>query len=274
MTVIAMTREMGSQGKDVAIGLAERLGLNIVHHNLVENDLSSKMKAEESDVHRYLEGKTNLLQRWSLPGKALSDLTGTQVFELAEQGNVIIRGWGSTYLLRSVPHVLCIRVCAPLQNRVDTLMERLALTDVSHARREIEKNDQAHERMLKRMIPADWRDPLLYDLVINTERVPVDEGVALVERMLKLPSFQVTEDSVNRLKQLRIESQVRAAIFHDASLRGDAAAINIQVDQDTLRVVLEGGVRKRETRVRAMEVVSAMPGISDVVDNISLVRQR
>ena len=37
MTVIAMTREMGSRGKDVALGLASRFGLEIIHHELIEH---------------------------------------------------------------------------------------------------------------------------------------------------------------------------------------------------------------------------------------------
>ena len=40
MTVVAMTREMGSLGKDVASGLAERLNLTVVHHELVERHLA------------------------------------------------------------------------------------------------------------------------------------------------------------------------------------------------------------------------------------------
>jgi len=40
MTVIAMTREMGSLGKDVAFGVAEKMGLEVVHHELVERDIA------------------------------------------------------------------------------------------------------------------------------------------------------------------------------------------------------------------------------------------
>ncbi len=36
MTVIAMTREMGTRGKEVAKHLVERLDVQLVHHELVE----------------------------------------------------------------------------------------------------------------------------------------------------------------------------------------------------------------------------------------------
>ena len=32
MPIVTMTREMGTRGRDVAIGLAEALGLEIVHY--------------------------------------------------------------------------------------------------------------------------------------------------------------------------------------------------------------------------------------------------
>ena len=37
MLAIAMPREMGSLGKDVAAGLGDQLGLKVVHHELVAN---------------------------------------------------------------------------------------------------------------------------------------------------------------------------------------------------------------------------------------------
>jgi len=55
MTVIAMTREMGSRGREVALGLADRLGLEIVHHELIEQYLAARLNLTESAVHHFLE---------------------------------------------------------------------------------------------------------------------------------------------------------------------------------------------------------------------------
>ena len=72
MAVIAMTREMGSLGKDVAQGLAEQLGLEVIHHELVERDLAERLEVGESDVHRFLEGGASLFERWKIDKKRLS----------------------------------------------------------------------------------------------------------------------------------------------------------------------------------------------------------
>ena len=272
MPVIAMTREMGSKGKDIAFGLAEKLNIPIIHHNLLEHSLSKLLDVDESDVHRHLEGKTSLLDRWKIPGKDLSNMTACEVLQLAEQGNVIIRGWGSTQLLRSVDHVLCVRVCAPLQRRIETLMQRLDSDDETQARQEIQANDLAHARILKRLVHADWQDPLLYDLVINSDRIPIDEGVALISHVLQLPSFAETVESKAHLTSLRIESQLQAILSTDTMLKGDSASINFAVDPFTHDVTLSGGVRQLATRQHMSAATSALAGVISVVDNIQVVR--
>ena len=51
MAIITMTREMGSLGRDVALGLADRLGLDLVQHELVEH-IAEKMHMQEGSVNR------------------------------------------------------------------------------------------------------------------------------------------------------------------------------------------------------------------------------
>ena len=63
MPVIAMTREMGSGGREVAAAVAARLGLTVVLHELVEHDLAEHMHVRESAVHHRLEGGATLRER-------------------------------------------------------------------------------------------------------------------------------------------------------------------------------------------------------------------
>src|SRR5438034_2329606 len=167
VTVIAMTREMGTLGKDVAAGLSERLGLSVVHHELVEHDIAERAGVRESEVHRFLEGEASLLERWKIDRKRLSRYTAEEILELTGKGDVLIRGWGATYLLRSVPHVICVRICAPMQFREQVLMQRLGIKDPLLARHEIEANDVAHNGTMQKMFGIDWTDPSLYTIALN-----------------------------------------------------------------------------------------------------------
>jgi predicted transcriptional regulator len=81
MAVIAVTREMGTLGKDVVKGLAEALGIDVVHHEMVEHDLAQQLGMAETAVHRYLEGDATLFERWKIDKQKLSRYTA-----LAAQG--------------------------------------------------------------------------------------------------------------------------------------------------------------------------------------------
>jgi hypothetical protein len=56
MTVIAMTREVGSLGTDVAAGLAEELRLKIIHSEIVANHSREPSCALSKAGHRYWSG--------------------------------------------------------------------------------------------------------------------------------------------------------------------------------------------------------------------------
>ncbi len=272
MAVIAMTREMGSRGKDIALGLADALGLSIIHSEVVEHEIASKLHTDDRAVHRYLEGRRRIRDRWNLKETAVASQTAAQVYEIADKGNVIIRGWGASFLLREVPHVLCLRVCAPMDSRARTLMERFGLEDESLARRRIEENDAAHDRVLRRIGEGDWRDPLFYDLVINTGRIAVDDGVALVEHVLRQPSFYETSVSRNRLRELKIRAQLRTVLQGDATLFHDSFGIETAVDPITGMVTLSGVTTNKQLPARAELAIAELPGVGHIQNRITVVR--
>src|SRR5262249_30828708 len=162
----AMTREMGTLGKDVAVRLAERLGLDAVQHDAVKQEIVASSGMPERKVHRFLEGEASLLDRWRIDRRRMRCCTAQEIFELGAKGNVLIRGWGAVYLLRSVSHVLSLRLCAPMEFREALVLQRLGLKDRAAARQEIEHDDAAHNGTMQRMFGIDWTDPAHYSIVL------------------------------------------------------------------------------------------------------------
>jgi cytidylate kinase len=263
MTVIAMTREMGSLGKDVAAGLADQMGLTVVHHELVEHHLAERLGVQESAVHRYLEGGASLLERWKIDKEKLSRYTAEEILELAKQGNVVIRGWGAVALLRAVPHVLRVRVCAPMPSRERVMVERLGLKSPSEAMREILQNDAAHARIMRGFFGVNWEDPQLYHVVLNTGAVPVDACVSIVRLLAERPEFKVTDETRSVLADKLMESRVRAAL-------GDAFATPITVKVAMGKVTLTGTTMSPVSNVE--ELVRSVPGVTEVENRIVVVR--
>ena len=267
MAVIAMTREMATLGKDVAAGLAERLGLTVVHHEVVEHDIAERAGLRESEVHRYLEGEASLLERWRIDSNRLCRYTAQEILELAAKGNVLIRGWGATYLLRAVPHVVCVRICAPMLFRERVLMERLGITDRTAAQREIERNDAAQNATMQRMFGVDWKDSTLYASVLNTARVPVETCVAQIARLVENTAFQETAEARSALMDELVLTRVRTALEQRF---GSGVGMLGGIDATILagKVALSGATRNHIVSADAARLVQSIEGVTGVENNI------
>lgn len=264
MPLIAMTREMGSFGKDVAARLSERLGKRVVHHEIIDQ-LANKMRLRKSHVIRFLEGKAGIWERLTTDKTSLSIYTADETFQLAESGQVaVIRGWGAAHLLRPIPHVVCIRVCAPLQLRIERMMERLNTDDQALVESEIKVSEEAHGAITRRHFGINWQDSENYDLVLNTERLAIDECVEEVMNLLDDRAFQETPASMQMFSNLALRTHVVAALRQDP--RTAKMVISIEADDGrvTLSGILESGLEAQD----AVDVAANVRGVKDVVNRL------
>lgn len=273
MTVIAMTREMGSLGKDVALGLAEDLGLRLVQHELVGH-LAKKMHVRESSVNRFLEGKASLFERWGIDEQEFSLYTTGEILDVVAKGDVLIRGWGAAYVLRRVQHVACIRICAPENSRARNLMQRIGIKDENIALREIRKSDAAHARVMSHLFNADYQNALNYDLILNTEHVPVPDCIDLIKRLVSKESFSKTDSSTRVLEDMRISAHVRSALRANPETSRPNPSFQVDVVPGTGRVVLTGVVYSDNFRREAEKLSSACDGVTGVDNKLIVVDNR
>jgi cytidylate kinase len=260
MSIVAMTREMGSLGKDVAAGLAQELGLPVVHHEIIDS-LADKMRLRKSHVIRLLDGQAGILERLTADDTSLSIYTEDELCSLAMRGNgAVIRGWGATHLLGRVPHVVRVRVCAPHALRRQRMLERLRTDDDGFVDEEIRRSDEAQAAIMRRYFNVDWADASHYDLVLNTERVTVPQCVEEILKLVRSAEFGETDASRRALADVALQSRVRAALRADQRTRG--LRIVVAVSQGA--ATLSGLVDDEEQSALAAQVASAVEGVKRV----------
>jgi cytidylate kinase len=257
MPIVAMTREMGSLGKDVAARLAERIEKPLVHHEII-GLLADKMRLRKSHVVRFLEGKAGIWERMTTDSTSISIYTADETFRLLESGEAgVLRGWGAAHLLRPVAHVISVRVCAPMETRVERMMERLNTDDRSLVESEIRASEEAHAAITRRHFGVDWHHAENYDLVLNTERLTIDECVDEIVALFTRPHFQETEASMRVLTDLALQAHVRAALRHDPR----TAKVNVGIEAREGRVILSGVLDASVEESDALEVVHGVSGV-------------
>ena len=266
MAVIAITREIGTRGMDVAVELGERLQLDVINDELIEHDVAMRAGMPEQTVHRIFDGTATLLERWRTDNQRLSESTAEKIFQLASKGNVVLRGWGAPYLLRDMPHVMCVRVCAPSPMREQVLVERGLAPDTAAARRWIERQDAANDGVMRKLFGSDGKDASNYSIILNTARLSVATCVEQIASLAASPAFQETPKSQRVLLDRLVLLRVRAAL--DERFGVDHRFTRLDATVADGRVTLSGQALYEEVNEVAVSLLQGMEGVTDVESRI------
>ena len=272
MTVIAMTREIGSFGLDVAAGLAARLGLKIIQSDIVANNIAERLGVDESAVLRYVNGSASLLERWQIDRRKLFHYTAEEILRLAQQGNVLIKGWGVATLLRDLPGVISVRVCAPMDFRVRILMDRLGTKDANAVREKIRRYDAARARTMRAYFNVEREDARLYHIVLNTERLSIEACVKTVSELVESTRFQDDVAIQATLANKLVEAEISSALADHISFA--AAPLGVSVSVANGKVTLAGTTSSGSVRKRAEKIACDVAGECQIDNRIVSVPYR
>jgi hypothetical protein len=109
---------------------------------------------------------------------------------------------------------------------------------------------------------VNWGDPVLFDLVLNTDRLSVDTCVQQIRALLARPEFAETEASRALLQGMALSARVRAALRAQEATR----EVNVTIESQGSRVILTGIVLQAGDREAAEGVAASVDGVT-AVDN-------
>jgi len=272
MTVIAMTREIGSFGLDVASGLAGRLGLEIIQSDIVANSIAQRLGVDESAVLHFVNGSASLLKRWQIDRRRLFHYAAEEILRLAQRGNVLIKGWGAATLLRDLPGIISVRVCAPLEFRVRVLMDRLGTKDADAVREQLKRYDAARARTMRSYFNIEQEDARLYHVVLNTERLSIAACVKAVSELAESSRFQDSAAVRSTLANKLVEAQISSALADQISVT--AAPLGVSVSVADGRITLAGTTSSGRVRGRAEKIAHDVAGAFQIDNRIVSVPSR
>ncbi len=153
---------------------------NLVHQILEDHALPERLADFiREDRHAGIEDTVGEILGLHPSAWRLIQHTTETVLRLAEVGNVILVGRGSTVITQHLPRAFHVRVIGSVERRVDRIRKLLSLSR-KEAAAHIEREDRARRRYMQKYFKRDPDDPLLYDVVLNTDRVPIPEGARMV----------------------------------------------------------------------------------------------
>lgn len=199
--LITLSREFGSGGSELAQELGTRLGWRVLDRDLVQL-VAARLNLDPRTVETMDEHPPGLFSRISsallitspespislhtsdiLSPDAAADAARAAILEAVQSPPLIVVGHGAQALFRDRPGSLHIRLVAPPESRVKRICSREPCAPNAAAAL-LRHMDADRAAYVRRYYHTDWRDPMLYDLAINTGRTTIQESAAAILAIL------------------------------------------------------------------------------------------
>ncbi|MGA2149540.1 MAG: cytidylate kinase family protein [Bryobacteraceae bacterium] len=167
-------------------------------------------------------------------------------------------------LLKGAPGLLRLRIIAPLEYRVRMAQQRLNLSR-SESIAHIEAMDHDRRRWTQFLYGLDWRDPFLYDLIINLEHTSIDQACHAVASLVECGGFELSPKGQAAMDDLVLGSKVRAALAQNPYTLN----LEVEVESRNGSIVVRGDCAEETDAIQ--QVVGGLPGVTRLsVDAVSV----
>jgi cytidylate kinase len=271
MAVITISRHPGSLGDTIARRLADRLSYRLVERaelvQLAERIGGSDVAWDRAPELR--ERSPSFWERLNEERRRYASVLRRVTTQLAEDDDVVIVGLGAGQLLRGLSNVLRLQIIAPMEVRLERVMER-GFDDVAgplsrdRARDLIRSRDRDSSGYMRYLFNIDWLEPQHWDLVINTGRFSVDESIEIITSLIRSGVLEPSALDRLRLGNLALASRVEATVLGDPTVWVNGLKV---VAQDG-RVKIEGEVITEEDRDAVEQVVRAIEGVRQIDNDL------
>jgi len=217
MAVLTISRELGSGGREIASGVAEALGYELVDKETLLADIRSHGPRWEQWSKDLDEHAPSVWEKYDWSFRGFVALMQSLLFQYALQDRAVLLGRGANFLLKEIPYALRVRITAPLESRIRRIMSR-ELVNENTARWLVEKSDRERHGFIHTIYGKDWNDPLEYDLLIDSSSTPLADIVGRLVELLRARDPLCDEECRNRLKMRAEAARVKAGLLTDPRL--------------------------------------------------------
>jgi cytidylate kinase len=264
MSIITISRGSLSGGRALAERAAARLGYRCISNEaLIE--AAAKYGVPEPKLSEVFDKTPTFWERLTKSRRLYLIFIQAAMCELAQQGRLVYHGQAGQQLLKGISHVLKVRLIAPLEFRLKAAMEREGLSREA-ALQYIQQVDEERLRRMRYLFNVDWRDPALYDVVLNIEHMSLDTAADVVVYMAQHPEYQPTPASTKKLNDLTLSCQVKAALAAHPVTSG----IDVDVRADDGIVWLTGLIDSSELEYEIIRLVQTVPGVKEVISDLEI----
>ena len=189
ISVVTLSGEPGSNGRSVAARLAETLGIDIFHKEVI-NEIAKSADVRVTLIESLDERGLSTLEDWissmvldrHLWPDEYSQHLWKAIGTIGRHGRAVIVGRGANFILPPEKR-FAVRIVAPLEWRVSNVASQFSISR-EDARKRVMRTESHRRAFIRRYFNADISRSTNYDLVINSATLSVDDSVKVISASL------------------------------------------------------------------------------------------
>ncbi len=202
MAVVTISRQFGAGGLTLGKRIAKRLGYSFFDNEIIqmvaqksnvstrwvesmEKEAGGKLErlisglVSKTFIDRILDNRSGYINE-----EIYVELLGKVIEKIAGDGNAVILGRGSQYILKDFGQAYHILLVADKEYRIKFIEEKYDLF-TKHAEQTVKNEDKRRINLYRKFGKTDYDDPALYHLVLNMSRVDLDMAEELVAQLVQ-----------------------------------------------------------------------------------------
>jgi cytidylate kinase len=292
MSVIALARQVGSGGQAVASGLAKQLGYRIVGRAELRAEaetrgltlppsferFASESGNEDQFLHylSYGELEFDLALRGSSHADGdqslspfLSDISVNRreilltlqslIYDLAAGDRIIFVGAGAQIILAEFPWALRVKVIAPAATRIQRMIDAYHLS-ADEATSAVNQGDRDQVEYNRIVYGEEWHNPELWDLLLNSDRLSVDQVVTVIANVIPGNAVMGLDDQITLKAAAKINRELLAIPGNWSRLVGAFASPD--------GVSIRGDVMSRDGHDKMLTLATSATGEAKLSDEL------
>ncbi len=211
MAIITISRGTYSKGKEIAEKVADKLGYKCIGRRILL-EASEEFNIPEIKLTRALHDSPSVFNHFTYGKEKYIAYIQRTLLQHLQQGNTVYHGLAGQFFLKGVSHVLKVRIISDIEDRVKEEMKRENVS-ARKARQVLVKDDHERRQWSQFLYGVDTWDPSLYDLVLQLNKLTVDDVVDVITNVSKRPCFQETPESQKAFNDLLDAARIRSLLI-------------------------------------------------------------
>jgi two-component system, OmpR family, response regulator CpxR len=264
MSVIGIFSGTFCREEPILRDLQKRIGYEIVLDKDIVKRASALSGVAESKIERAFSAKTSVFNNFTHEKeRSIADLK-LAVAETLLEGNVIIFGFSSQLIPKTITHVLRVCLIADMKFRKATAMKALNQSEKEVIALLRKQDEDCTVWVNSHLASKDPWDASLYDMVIPTDKTDVEKAVSTMDTYLKKDLLLPTDESERSLRDFLLAASVSVALAkegHDTVVDAVDGKVTITINKHVLMLSrLEDELKSIAARVTGVRSVNTRVG--------------